>query len=257
MLSPDETAEFVAEVGWDGIECPVREKGQIQPERVEEDLPRLVEALEKRKLSVKILATDIKNPSQPFTQKVLRTAVALGIRKYRTAFWVYDANRPIPEQLREIGAELRDLAALNKELGVQAGFQNHSGVNMVGAAIWDIYEMIKQLDPKSMGILFDIGHATLEGGLSWPTQARLMRPYYTAVHVQDFSWQQTGSGWKPEWRPLGEGAVNKSFFTTLLKSGYDGIFSQKHEYPLKSRAEMLGAMKKDLVTLRAWLSEAK
>src|SRR5687768_14624056 len=40
-LSPDDTADLVAEIGWDGIECPVRSKsGQIAPERVEEDLPR-------------------------------------------------------------------------------------------------------------------------------------------------------------------------------------------------------------------------
>ncbi|MEZ0385802.1 MAG: twin-arginine translocation signal domain-containing protein, partial [Verrucomicrobium sp.] len=42
-FSPKETADFVAEVGWDGIECPVRAKGQVLPERVEEDLPKMVE----------------------------------------------------------------------------------------------------------------------------------------------------------------------------------------------------------------------
>ena len=41
----DGQAELVAEVGWDGIECPVRSKGQVEPERVEEDLPKMVEAL--------------------------------------------------------------------------------------------------------------------------------------------------------------------------------------------------------------------
>ena len=32
-LDPEQTAELVATVGWDGIECPVRAKGQIEPER--------------------------------------------------------------------------------------------------------------------------------------------------------------------------------------------------------------------------------
>ena len=48
-LNAEETADLVAEVGWDGIDCPVRSKaGQIAPERVEDELPKLVEALKKR-----------------------------------------------------------------------------------------------------------------------------------------------------------------------------------------------------------------
>ena len=47
-LGPEQTADTVAEIGWDGIECPVRAKGQVLPERVEEDLPKFVEALRQR-----------------------------------------------------------------------------------------------------------------------------------------------------------------------------------------------------------------
>ena len=49
-LSFDATADRVAEVGWDGVEVAVREGSSthIAPARVEEDLPRMVEALGKR-----------------------------------------------------------------------------------------------------------------------------------------------------------------------------------------------------------------
>src|SRR5689334_6238349 len=60
-LSADETADFVAEVGWDGIECPVRAKGQIEPARVEEELPKMVEAMKKRGKEVTIVTTDVKS----------------------------------------------------------------------------------------------------------------------------------------------------------------------------------------------------
>ena len=43
--TPEQTAELVATVGWDGIECPVRAKGQIEPERAQDDLPKYAEAL--------------------------------------------------------------------------------------------------------------------------------------------------------------------------------------------------------------------
>jgi sugar phosphate isomerase/epimerase len=253
-LTPDQTADFVAEVGWDGIECPVRAKGQILPERVEEGLPKMVEAMKKRGREVTIITTDVKNIKDPLTEKVLRTASKLGIKRYRMGFWKYDAKKTIPDQLKEIGAELRDLAALNKELGLCAGFQNHSGADYVGAPIWDIYSMIKDLDPKHMGICFDIGHAHIEGGMSWPIESRLMEPYYTAVFVKDFAWKKGEKGWKAEWCPLGEGQVSQKFFQTLKKSNYAGPICQHHEYPLKPGKEMLAPMKQDLAVLKQWLA---
>src|SRR4051794_40452925 len=55
----ERTADIVAEVGWSGIECPVRAKGQVLPERVEDDLPKLHEALTKRGLTLSLVTTDI------------------------------------------------------------------------------------------------------------------------------------------------------------------------------------------------------
>ena len=129
QLNFEDTADVVAEIGWDGIECPVRPKGdgQIEPERAPDELPKLLEALKKRGKDLTMMATAVTSVSQPHTEPLLRTAAKLGIRRYRLGFLKYDLARSIPDQLKEIGARLRDLAALNGELGLQAGFQNHSG----------------------------------------------------------------------------------------------------------------------------------
>jgi len=250
----EDTADLVAEVGWDGIECPVRAKGQILPERVEEDLPKMVEALRRRNLELAIMATDIRDATNPLTQKVLRTASKLGIRRYRLGERHYHADTPIPRQLDEIRAELRDLVALNKELGLHAGMQNHSGQDYVGAPVWDIYDVIREFDPKYLGVFFDIGHATLEGGYSWPIQARLIQPYIGAVYVKDFAWNKTVNGWEARWCPLGEGAVHREFFQTLRNSAFTGLICQHHEYELGDRTQMVRAMKQDLRVLKDWLA---
>src|SRR2546421_6935418 len=78
FLSYDETAEFFAELGFDGIEAAVRPGGHVLPERVEEDLPKFVEALKKRGLEITILTSGIGNATQPHAEKVLRTAAKLG-----------------------------------------------------------------------------------------------------------------------------------------------------------------------------------
>ena len=73
-LSFEKLAQAAVDVGWDGIELPLRAKGQVLPERVEDDLPKLVEALKAKNLEILCLATDIHGVDEPNTEKVLRTA---------------------------------------------------------------------------------------------------------------------------------------------------------------------------------------
>lgn len=253
-LGFDDTADTVAEIGWDGIECPVRSKGQIEPERVAEDLPRLAEALKRRGRVIAQLATRITSLSQPHSERVLRTAAALGIKRYRLGAPLYDLKKPVPNQLKEVEAQLRDLVAFNRELGLQAGFQNHSGPQYVGAPVWDIWTIMHELDARQMGICFDIGHATIEGGTAWPIIAHLMLDRFTAVIVKDFSWQRTSKGWEPQWVGLGDGMVNRDFLRWLRTTDYAGPIIQHHEYDHGQGAPMIVRMQQDLKVLRDWLA---
>jgi sugar phosphate isomerase/epimerase len=217
-------------------------------------LPKLVDALKKQGKELTLMTTAITNVSQPHTEQLLRTAAKLGIRRYRLGFWKYDSRKSVPDQLGVVGAQLRDLAALNQELGLQAGFQNHSGRDYVGAPVWDLWTMMKDLDPRHIGVCFDLGHATLEGGLSWPIGARLMEHRFTAVFVKDFLWQRTDRGWQEQWVPLGEGMVDKAFFKWLKTTNFNGPICQHHEYDHGEGKSMIAKMQKDLKVLREWLA---
>jgi sugar phosphate isomerase/epimerase len=254
-LNPDQTADLVADVGWDGIELPVRAKDtHVAPEKVEYDLPKMVEALRKRGKDVAIVTTDITRLT-PAAEKVLRTMAKLGLKKYRLGFEKYPKDQSPAKKVAELGAALKDIAALNQQLGLQAGWQNHSGVDYVGAPVWDVWTMIRDLDPKHIGLCFDIGHATLEGGLSWPIQARLIEPWLVAVYFKDFYWEKTEKGWQPRWCNLGQGSVSKTFVANLKKSAFAGPLSQHHEYKdLGTGKDMIANFRKDLQTLRDWLA---
>jgi sugar phosphate isomerase/epimerase len=256
-LNYDDTADLVADVGWDGIECPVRKtETHIAPERVDQELPKMVEALKKRGREVSMITTDITGVS-PEAERILTTAARLGIRRYRLGALHYLPNRPIPQQLDEFTARLRDLAHLNHSLGIQGGIQNHSGRDYFAAPVWDAFQAIQGLPATDMGIAFDIGHATLEGGLSWPIQAHLAEPRYSVVYVKDFRWEKQGTEWKPVWCVLGQGMVSRRFFQTLEQSAFAGPVCQHHEYDLgKTPAEHLAHFKEDLKTLRGWLAGA-
>ena len=257
-LSYEKTAQAAVDVGWDGIECPVRAKGHVLPERVEEDLPKFAEALKAKGLEILVLATDLRGADEPHTEKVLKAAAKLGIRLYRVGPFRYKEGSSIPKQLDEIRARLKDLAAMNKEIGVTGLMQNHSGNGYVGAPMWDLHELLKDFDPRLFGVHFDIGHATVEHGLSWPTAFDLLKERIGAVIVKDFYWKHTpGEGAKTVWVPIGQGSIHQKFFKMLKVSPCRGPITMQFEYPWEggdgSLDARLRALKADNAKLREWL----
>jgi sugar phosphate isomerase/epimerase len=261
MLSYDETARVASEIGWDGIECPVRPGGQVLPERVEEDLPRMVEALKKHNLTLEVMATSIHNPSEEFTEPILKTAATLGIKYYRMGWWKYDFSKNIDQQLKNCKSQLIELAELNKKYNIVGVYQNHSGSNYIGAPVWDIYELLKDIDSNHIGIHFDIGHATVEGGYAWPIHFHRIKPFIKAVIVKDFRWHYNGDE-KSEvhWCPLGDGSINPDFFDMLREINFSGPVTMHYEYEVegsgKNRLEnLIEAMKDDTIILHKWINE--
>jgi sugar phosphate isomerase/epimerase len=249
-LSYDELADAIADIGFDGIEATVRRGGKIEPAKATDELPKLVEALAKRNLKVTMITTDVLRADEPTTEPVLRTAATLGIPMYRMGFYQYDLKRPVIQQLSAIGPQLRELAALNRELGIQAVYQNHSGAEHVGSMLWDFYSQVKEIPNDQIALAFDIRHATIEAGLSWPTVYNAMRPRFGAVYVKDFDWV----GRRAEHVPLGKGRVDPSFFARLQADQFKGPISLHVEYLGRGTTqENLAALRRDYGVLRGWL----
>jgi sugar phosphate isomerase/epimerase len=154
------------------------------------------------------------------------------------------------DQLKAIGPVLKELAALNRELGIQAVYQNHAGAENVGSTIWDIHSQLEDIPVDQIALAFDIRHATVEAGLSWPTVYNAMRPRIACVYVKDFDW----AGRRAENVPLGKGQVDRAFFNRLLADGFRGPISLHVEYLEDgSVEENLAALRRDFAVLRGWL----
>ncbi len=249
-LSYDELAERMAEMGFDGIEATIRNKGQILPEQVPDELPKLVEALKKHSLEISVMASDINRADDPLTESVLKTAASLGVERYRMKYYKYDRERSVTKQLDEFRPMVKDLAAMNRELGITGVYQNHAGAYYVGSTIWDLHELFGDYPTEEFGIAFDIRHVTAEAGMSWPVLFNVATPQLGAVYVKDFVW----NGDKPENVPLGKGRVNKAFFKQLAATNFSGPISLHIEYlPDGTADENLAAIKTDLATLKSWI----
>jgi sugar phosphate isomerase/epimerase len=248
-LSFDELAEAISGLGFDGIEATVRTKGQIEPERAADELPRLVEALKKKSLEITIMASSINRADQPLTEKVLKTAAGLGIKRYRMDYYKYDLAKPVAQQLADFKPMAKDLAALNKQLGIQAIYQNHAGAQYAGAALWDLHLLLEDIPKEQIGIAYDIRHATVEGGKTWPVTWNLVQPHLAAVYIKNARWE----GRKLDDGPLGmeQGVVDPVFFKMLAASSFSGPISLHVEYLEQSTAaENLAAIKTDWASLK-------
>src|SRR2546429_1699128 len=134
-----EMAAIAKDVGFDGIDLTVREGGHVLPERVEEDLPKAAEAIRKAGLELPMITAEIVDSRSPHAEAVLKAASRLGIRHYRWGGFVYTAAKNIPDQLADFKTRVKDLADLNKEYGVCAMYHAHSGIDRMGASIWDLW----------------------------------------------------------------------------------------------------------------------
>lgn len=254
-LTFDELADRMAEIGVDGIEAPIRKGGHVEPERVEEELPKLVEALKKRGLEITVMTSDVNDPDDPLTERVLRTAATLGIRRYRMKYFKYDLQKSVTEQVEAWRPMIRDLAALNHDYGIQGLYQNHSGRDYMGAALWDLRIALQGIPNEDIGVAYDIRHAIAEAGMAWQATLNMIRPSIETIYVKDFVWQSGQS--RPVNVPLGEGRVDPKFMKVVRRDAFTGPISLHEEY-LDHRdpalvPKHLEAIRKDVATLRSWL----
>ena len=254
MLSYDDLADLIAELGFDGIEGTIRPGGQITPEQVPDELPKMMEALKKRGLEMTIMASGINNADDRLNIQQLQVAAKLGVKRYRMGYYKYNLKKPIIDQIDNLRPVLKNLVALNKQLGLQAVYQNHSGSNYVGAPLWDLHELFKAHDPNHLAVGFDMSHATAEGTRAWPLHANLLRPRIGALYVKSFRWKDN----KRDNCGLAEGIVDKKYPGQLIKSGYNGPINLHVEYLKPFTREnvpnQIVAIKKDILTLKEWLN---
>jgi sugar phosphate isomerase/epimerase len=256
-----EVARMCAELRVAGPDLTVRRGGLVLPDRVAEDMPRAVQAMREHGISVPMITTEIISAEDPGAKAVLAAASKAGIRYYKLGYFRYaDLNR-WQETIAATREQLNKLAELNRKLDLRAGLHNHSG-DTVGCAVWDGLEAMEGVDRERVGFFYDPSHATIEGGKTgWNLAFRRAASRLMMIAVKDFVWEKTDKGWRTRWVPLGQGMVNWSEFSILLrKAQWPGPLSLHIEYDPggKTKTEKydraLEAGSRDLQFLRKLLS---
>jgi sugar phosphate isomerase/epimerase len=231
-----------------------------------------------------MITTEITSAQTPHADAVLKTAHSLGIRHYRWGQLTYPADEGIAERLDQLKPQMKALAELNEKHQICGMYHTHSGPGMVGGPIWDLWTIFQGLDPRWIGVNYDIGHATVEGGYGgWIASSRLVKRSMSGIALKDFVWGQNKkssthqdpydkslsieNAWVPHWCAIGQGMVNFSGFFAIVKANrFSGPVQLHFEYPGLGGAqngdkqltipkqELMDAMRRDLNFVKGVMS---
>jgi sugar phosphate isomerase/epimerase len=255
-LGFEDAAAVTVDAGLQGIDPTVRPGGEVLPERAGDDLPRYAEALRKRGLQLPFLTTAITSVSSAYTEAILRSAKALGVQFYRIGFIPRQDTGALPVQIREVKAQLRDLGALNRQLGIGAVFQNHSpsGHAYLGGDLTEMREIVSGFEPNQIGVAFDIGHALVVHGEGWRAHFEALKSHLKVAYVKDVNAQG-------QWVPFGEGRIHQTdYFQQLKQLGYQAPLCIHMEYDWsehgksKNRPTLVNALKQSAAVVRSWVA---
>jgi sugar phosphate isomerase/epimerase len=261
-LSYDELADAMVQIGADGVEATIRPGGHIEPAVAADEVPKMAQVMSDRGKRIVIAATHIRSVDEPHTESLLKTLKSTGVTHYRMGHYYLDLNKPVMKQVEQFAAQARDLAALNRELGIQGLYQNHSGTNrgrgFLGALGWDAAFMLKGIDPDALGLAFDTRHLRKDTGSSWQTAVAVCKPHIRSIYVKDGVWRgERGDEYHDV--PLDTGFVNESIFNHI-RNGLEPMPLCIHMEWLSYRVfkkneipEAIAAHQRDIAALRRWM----
>ena len=213
--------------------------------------------LARHRIIVLLLTTAITGVASPNAEAVLRAARKLGVTRYRIGYWTHKPGGSAEALRGEIRAQLKELAALNREIGVCAVFQNHSSskdakTRYAGGDLAEMREIMQDLPPEQIGVAFDLGHAILTHGEQWPAHFEALQPWIKVAYVKD---SKPGAGFVP----FGQGEMGRTdYFRRLRKMNYAAPLSVHIEYPWtpKTQPELLKTMIETRTVVAQWVKDA-
>lgn len=199
-LSLDELGAFVAQMGFDGVELPVRPGYQVDPDNAHKMLPIAAETLSKH-------GVDLVSVAGPGTEAVIRACGEAGSPTLRIMVEV----PPQTDYLSHIERTQREWDALLPVLGksgVTLGVQNHKGRFLTHAM--HLYHAVSRYDPELVGAVWDAAHNAFSG--ADPELALdVVWSHLCLVNLKNGLWERDGTDelgvtkWKSRWVAGDEG----------------------------------------------------
>jgi hypothetical protein len=180
----EELAGMIHMLGFDGVELMVQPGGHIGPQLADLHLERGIEAMNGSGVDVYAIGTSFTSPADPTVRLALGWGGEMGVPVFRPGHWKFNGSEP-EARLLEVQREIAALAAMGRQTGISLAIHNGTA-DCVGGSLWDLYFILRGMDPRAVGYDFDIGYAAGQSGESgWQTVLRLALPRLKMVTARD------------------------------------------------------------------------
>ena len=215
LRDPYKAADFLKSCGYDGVEWTVRKGGFLDPDTATADgMKALRSAADKAGIKAENIVVDFLRGDDPGAERLIMLAADAGFRSFRGDYFKYDRAKTHRQNLDAFRSGFDSLGKLARKSGLKACYQNHSTYNkaipLFGSLVWDLASVVKDHDPKYIGIQYDPMHVRAEGGPSWDHTLGAIAPWIDIVCLKDFHFalDESGKDWKRELVPAGQGIVD-------------------------------------------------
>lgn len=248
-----ELGAHVRKLGFQWIELPVRPGFACQPATIEHDLSEAVKLLGDQ--GVRILNV---TASLPLNDERLYAACATaGIGMNRVMFGTDGQRYWEAEQAarRQLDAAL----PFCERYGIQIGIQNHYA-RFVGVNEMGLYHLVKDYNPKHVGVIWDAAHNALEG-MEPELAIDVVEAYLCCVNLKNAFWQRVNgpeaevAEWKVYWTSGCQGRASWPRVVAKLQAiNYTGPICLTAEYSDEHAVDRL--IQQDLAFAQSLLTGA-
>lgn len=233
-VSTDELAEKVKALGFDGIEFPLRDGYQVEPQNAEKDLPIFANKLSQYGIKITSVASTA-------DENVFAACQAANIDLIRIMFSA-NLEEGYMKSEYKMKKEIERFLPLCEKYGVRVGVQHHYGP-MVSNSM-ELRHVLEGFDPKYVGAIWDAAHSGLAG--EEPEQGLdIVWDYLMLVNLKTAYYKYQNG-------PEAARAEHLRYFTTgrygicdwervikfLKKKGYTGVLCLPAEYTDEPNVEI-------------------
>ena len=245
----DELGGFVASLGFDGVELPVRPGFQVTPGNVAKGLPEAAKILGDHGVKIGTIAG-------PTDEATVAACAEAGVPIIRVCVGI-DAGLGYMGTMAKLRKEYDAMVPMLGRYGVAVGIQNHCGRSVANAM--GIRYLIEKYDPKHFCAVLDQAHCGLDGEMA-ELAIDIVWSHLRVVNLKSAFWQRaTGpeapvAEWKHYWTTGRHGMAEwPTVAAELRRRGFQGDVCLTAEYSDHDRVHEL--VKEDLAFAKALFEE--
>ncbi len=249
QLSLERLVEWVACLGYDGVELPVRPGYQVPPEEASVRLPTAARIFERAGLRIVSVAG-------PADASTIRACGDAGVPIMRTMAAIAPGEGYLEAETR-LHREFDALLPVLEASGVTLGVQNHCDRFVANALGLD--RLLSPYDPRCVAAVWDAAHEALNGGLA-AYALDVIWPRLCMVNLKNAFWRRTNgpesgvASWRHYWTDGPNGLADwPEVVRELQRRGYQGPVCLTAEYSDASLVDTLAA--RDLAWARSLFAE--